>query len=266
MKRVAEASGIPVYQPERFNTEETLSRISACGADLAIIVAFSAKIGNDALGAFPHGWLNLHPSYLPAYRGAAPMQWALISGETETGLTTFFVTEEWDSGQICFQERLAIGPDDTYGELAERCAEIGAGLILKSVRAIDDGTAPRIDQDDSLATFAPRIKPEDSVIDWEKSAEAIRNRIRGLSPKPGAYSVFSGRRLYIQETRVLQELDEPSQGRPGEVVRAGKQGLVVTTGEGFLDLLSVQPENKSAMSGKAFVNGYRVKAGDQFGV
>ena len=264
VKRVVEGSAIPVYQPEKFNSEETLKRISECGADLAVIVAYSAKIGNEALGAIPQGWLNLHPSFLPAYRGAAPLQWALMSGETETGLTTFFVTEEWDAGYICFQETLPIGPDESYGELAERCAEIGAELVLKSVRAIDSGTAPRIMQDDSRATFAPRIKPDDSVIDWKQPADAIRNRIRGLSPDPGAYSVISDKRLYLREVRVLAHLDPDSTREPGEVVRAGKQGLVVVAGEGFLDLLTVQPESKSVMSGKAFVNGYRIKVGDRF--
>jgi len=264
VKRTALEAGIPVHQPDRFNTEENLRTIAETGADLAVVVAYSAKIGTKALELLDHGWLNLHPSLLPAYRGAAPIQWALIRGEKRTGNTTFFLNEEWDAGPICLQEEIPIGDEETYGELARRCSESGARLVLRSIREIEEGTVSRVPQDDSRATFAPLLKPEDSVLDWRQDAWEIHGRVRGLTPKPGLFMRYGNRRIQILKTGVLPPSESLEPAAPGRVVNLGKKGLYVSTGSGVLEILRLKPENKAPMTGLDFRNRYRVKAGDRF--
>jgi methionyl-tRNA formyltransferase len=259
VKQVAETAGLELYQPEKFNTDETLHRLRDCGADLAVVVAYSAKIGKRALALLPAGWLNLHPSLLPAYRGAAPMQWALIEGETRTGVTTFFLNEEWDAGPICFQEELEIRPEEDYPRLSVRCAERGADLVLRSVEAIARGQAPCLPQEDSKATFAPLLKPSDSELDWNWPAEKIRNRIRGLSPKPGVKTSYQGQELHLLEANVLHE--ETEDGIPGMIVAGTDVGFKIVTGKGILEVVALKPRNKNLMSGRDFLNGNRIETG-----
>ena len=263
VKEVALEAGLPIHQPERFNSEDNLALLRETGADAAVVVAYSAKIGNRALSLFPQGWLNLHPSLLPAYRGAAPMQWALINGETRTGLTTFFLNEEWDAGPICLQREIEIRPDEDYGALSDRCAHEGAALVIESLRAVQAGAVVKKPQDDRAATFAPLLKPEDSIIDWNASAERIHNRVRGLSPRPGASTEFRGKRVLLVRTEPVEH--DSSGAVPGRVARAGGEGLLVETALGWLRIDRLQPENRSVIAGIDFVNGYRVEVGDQFG-
>lgn len=264
VKEVAVEAGIPVHQPRRFNTEENLAVLRETKADLAVVVAYSAKIGAKALDLMPQGWLNLHPSLLPSYRGAAPLQWALINGEEETGLTTFFLNEEWDAGPICLQEKTAIGADETYGDLAARVAVQGADLVLRSIRLIESGESTPIPQNDDRATFAPSLTPEDSILNWGRSAIDIHNRVRGLIPHPGSFARMGNRRIQILETCVICSEDTERGAKPGQVVRADKGGIEVATGRGILDLRRLRPQNRASMSGKDFVNGYRVRVGDFF--
>lgn len=263
VKEIAVEAGLPIHQPEKLNSDASLEILESAGAVAAVVVAYSAKIGKRALSLFPKGWLNLHPSLLPAYRGAAPMQWALINGESRTGITTFFLNEEWDAGPICLQRELEIAPDEDYGSLSQRCAVEGAALVLESLRAVDAGTAEKWPQEDSAATFAPLLKPEDSIVDWNSTSTAIHNRVRGLSPRPGAYTEFRGKRVRL--VRVCPaEIDSPG-GAPGRIVRADGKGLIVATGLGSLAIERLQPENRSVLSGVDFVNGFRVQIGDRFG-
>jgi methionyl-tRNA formyltransferase len=266
VKEVASRSGMRICQPERFNSQETWDLLSEIHPDLAVVVAYSAKIGKRALESVPEGWLNLHPSLLPAYRGAAPLQWALMQGERETGLTTFFLNEAWDAGPVCFQKQVSILPDESYGELASRCAVEGAELVLRSVEAVAHGQAPRIPQDDSRASFAPLIKPEDSLLDWSQAARDIHHRARGLTPLPGLFATWQGKRVQIEKTALPADpCRVPVEAVPGEVVIAGKPGLRVRTGDEDIEILRIRPENKSSMSGRDFVNGFRLKAGDRLG-
>lgn len=260
VKDVALESGIRVLQPEKFNSDETFEQVVGTGARLAVVVAYSAKIGRRFLEALPEGWLNLHPSLLPAYRGAAPMQWALMRGERETGISTFFLNEAWDAGPICFQERLAIQPQETYGELSGRCAEIGAELVLRSVEAVAAGTAPRIAQDDALATFAPLLKLEDSRVVWSRPAVEIQNQVRGLTPVLGVFCCCNGKRLVLERTQAGPE-DSPSEGPAGRVVQADRSGLRVKTGDGLLEILQLRPENRGSLSAREFLNGARLEVG-----
>jgi methionyl-tRNA formyltransferase len=258
------AAGLPVYQPERFNTEETLHHLRDSGAELAVVVAYSAKIGSRALSLLAEGWLNLHPSLLPAYRGAAPLQWALIQGERRTGLSTFFLNEAWDAGPICLQEEMEIEEDECYGHLAERSAKKGAELVLRSLEQIAKGQVVLIPQDDTRATFAPLLTPQDSLLDWKQSATHIHNKVRGLSPQPGVFALFRNIRVQIERTE-----SHPQGGvrdaSPGEVVSSDRRGLLVGTGEGLLEIKVLRPENKRSICGTDFINGFRVQPGECFG-
>ena len=264
VKKVAMESGIPLYQPEKFNTEPTWEILEREQFDLAVVVAYSAKIGKRALEGLPKGWLNLHPSLLPKYRGAAPMQWALINGETTTGISSFFLNEDWDAGPICLQETLKIGEEDDYGTLSQRCAAKGAELILRSLELISEGKEPRIPQDDKEATFARLLKKEDLYIDWTQSARDIRNRIRGLTPQPGARTIWEKGLMRIRKAVVLDDRT-PGTSPPGLILQMEADGIDIQTGKGVLRILELQPENKKPMSTKDFLNGYSVKVGSQWG-
>ncbi len=264
VKQAAEQAGIPLYQPERFNTEETWSLLKELQPDLAIVVAYSAKIGKTALAIPREGWLNLHPSLLPAYRGAAPLQWAIMEGEPLSGVSTFFLNEAWDAGPVCLQQAAAINSEECYGEIAPRFAQTGADLVLRSVEAIAQGTAPRIPQDDSKATFAPLIQGGDTLLDWSWPAAKIHNRVRGLSPEPGLSAQWRGKRVRIIKTRLVPSQPDEASGIAGMVLRANRQGLWIMTGEGAIELLMVRPENKGSIPGTDFINGARIQVGDYF--
>lgn len=261
VKLAALQAGLEVYQPIRFNSEECLDRLRQVQADLAVVVAYSAKIGATALAIPASGWLNLHPSLLPAYRGAAPLQWALLDGLPVTRNTTFFLNERWDAGPVCLQETLPLDTQARYGEIMPLFARRGADLLLRSVRLIEQGCAPRIPQDDSQATFAPLLRAEDSFLDWSQSALRIHNRIRALYPEPGVFACLKGKRIRIQQTRLHSAA---ASGLPGEVIQCDKQGLVIQTGEGGLEILELRPENRGSMKALDFINGARLRPGDRF--
>lgn len=264
VKEVALAAGLPLHQPEKFNDHPTWRLLEEHRPDLAVVVAYAAKIGRRALSSVPKGWINLHPSLLPKYRGAAPMQWALMNGETRTGLTTFFLNEAWDAGPICLQEELAIHPEETYGELSDRCARLGADLILRSLELIAAGTEPRIPQDDSQATFAPLLTREDSLIDWTMPATTLTNRIRGLTPHPGARTETQGAVLRILSADALPD---SGRGLPvGTAAEVGPDGIIVQSGEGMLRINRLQPEGRPPMSVRDFLNGRRLEPGTRFGI
>jgi methionyl-tRNA formyltransferase len=263
VKQVALEAGLPIYQPQKFNCEETWRILAELQVDLAVVVAYSAKIGQRALASLPLGWLNLHPSLLPAYRGAAPMQWALIHGQSTTGISTFLLNEQWDAGPICLQQRVLIETGETYGTLAERCSHLGADLVLESVRGLEQGSLIPQPQDDSKATFAPLLTPADSLLDFNHSAEGIVNRLRGLSPKPGLYTTCKGRRLYLTNLSVASGVE--GQGEIGQIEKADRHGFRVWCGQGLLEIHEVRPENKGTMTATAFLNGYRLQPGDRLG-
>lgn len=260
VKQVALKEGIEVYQPIKFNTEECLEKIRHIEPDLALVVAYSAKIGTAALTIPPAGWLNLHPSLLPAYRGAAPLQWALMDGLPVTGISTFFLNDKWDAGPICLQETLPLDTQATCGELLPQFAHRGADLVLRSVQLVEQGSAPRIPQDDSQATFAPLLRTEDSFIDWSQSALRIHNRIRALSPEPGVFAYLKGKRVRFLKTRVHPTSEN---AHPGEVIQCDRRGLLIQTGEGSLEIQELRPENRGSMKSLDFINGARLRPGDR---
>lgn len=253
VKQAALELGLPVLTPARVNTPEFVSEISALQPDLLLVVAFGQLLKAELLQLPPLGVVNLHASLLPAYRGAAPIHRAIINGEAESGATTMYLDEGMDTGDMIEKAACAVGENETAGELHDKLMLLGADLLCRTVRLIEEGSAPREKQNDASATYAPPLTPEDEVIDWTQSATVIHNRIRGLNPWPGAYTTWNGKRL-----KLWQSLTRPARfvAEPGAVVAVDRQGVWLATGEGELCLTEVQPEGKPRMDGCAFARGY----------
>jgi methionyl-tRNA formyltransferase len=225
--------------------------------DVIVVVAF--RILPPEVFLLPRlGSFNLHASLLPQYRGAAPINWAIIRGEKETGVTTFFLEEKVDTGTLLFQERIPILPEDDAGSVHDRLAGLGAELVLKTVQAIEGGTARPLPQDERLASSAPKIFKEDCRIRWSEPAEAIHNRIRGLSPLPAAFTLHGGKTIKLYRSRVLEA---PSSAPPGTIEISGDM-LLVHTGDRKLEIRELQQEGKKRLGVQAFLRGYRITSGE----
>ena len=251
---------VPIMQPESLKDTGFLADLKALEADLFAVVAFLI-LPKAVLAIPPLGSVNVHPSLLPKYRGAAPIQWAVINGETETGVTIFRLSPRIDAGDVLIQERVAIGGDETAGELYERLKGVGAALLVRAIKGVENGTVMPIPQSDEGVTRAPKLEKEDGLIVWAKDATDIRNLIRGVNPFPGAFTLWQGQVLKVHRASVVDGV-----GKPGAVVGVdGKTGLCVATGQGALLLDEVQPAGKKRMSGADFVRGYPVKTGEVLG-
>jgi methionyl-tRNA formyltransferase len=263
VKKLAGAHGLEILQPERLKDPSFLERLADFEADIFCVVAFRI-LPEEVFGMPPEGCINLHASLLPKYRGAAPINWALINGESETGLTTFFIRRQVDTGDIILQEKLGIGPDETFGGLHDRMAEMGGELLVQTLDLIESGNVATKKQDDSQASSAPKIFPEMGRIDWARSAHEIHNLVRGLSPRPGAFSYLDQKRITLLLTELVN--DKPAGQEPGSVISTDpKKGIVVACGKGSLSLLQLKPESGRAITGAEFVRGYRLAAGVRFG-
>lgn len=259
VKRRAEVAGLQMLQPARLRDAEWPARLRSLGAEVAVVVAFGQILPKAVLEVPPRSSINVHASLLPRYRGAAPIAWALIRGETESGITTFQMDEGMDTGPILLQERLPIEPGDTARELAARLSQLGAQLLLQTLEQFDSLTPTP--QRHDLATLAPRLKKEDGLLEWSEPAQALVNRIRGCNPWPGAQALGPGGKLVIWRASAL---DEPSTGEPGEIVKSINGGLAVATGAGLLLPREVQPENRRIMAWHDFLQGARMSPGARF--
>lgn len=258
VKSAAQRLGLPVLQPESLRDAAFLASLRDMKADLFAVVAF-AILPRAVLRVPRLGSVNLHPSLLPKYRGAAPIQWAVIRGEQETGVTIFRLSPRVDAGDLLLQRRVPIGPEETAGALYDRLKGLGAEVLLEAVDGLEAGTVNPQPQPEEGATSAPKLEKEDGRLDWAQTAGSIRNRVRGTNPVPGAFTVWNGKELKVHRAA---EVDE--NGPPGTVVAADvREGPVVAAGEGALRLLEVQPAGKNRMSGAEFVRGYRVREGDR---
>ena len=257
VKAAAEELGLTVLTPEKVNRE--VDAIAALKPDLLVVVAFGQFLSEKLLAVPPLGAVNIHGSLLPAYRGAAPINAAVINGERESGVTIMYLDKGMDSGDMILQEKVAIGENMTAGELYDQLSALGADLLLRALSLIGQGKAPRIPQKHDQATFAPMLKKEDELIDWSQSAQKVHDRIRGMNPFPGAYTLREGKRLKLWQSR-LEPL--PTAGAaPGTVVAAGKKGFWVACADQALLLTEVQPEGKSRMDGAAYARGYQAQPG-----
>ena len=260
VKECAQTLGIDVLQPASIRDPGLAEALAALAPDLFVVVAFSILPGK--LLAIPRlGSVNLHPSLLPAYRGAAPIIWAVVNGEQETGISTFQLNPRVDAGDILLQRRVGIGPDETAGELEARLCQTGAEMVVETVDGLEAGTLSARPQDPEGTTRAPKLDKEDGRIDWQRPAAAIRNQIRGMNPVPGAFTTWQGQPLKIHRAERTD-----GDGAPGTVLSADdRQGPVVACGEGALLLTEVQPAGKAAMEGTAFARGYPIEAGAVLG-
>jgi methionyl-tRNA formyltransferase len=257
IKETALQYNIPVLQPTNLKSPEFLEELRSYKADLQIIVAFR-MLPESVWNMPPLGTFNLHASLLPKYRGAAPINWAIINGETETGLTTFFLKQEIDTGNIIFQETELILPDDNVGKLYDRLKHKGADLVMRTLRGIQANNYPQIPQDLSLpATPAPKIFRETCEIKWqEKTAVEVHNFVRGLAPHPAAWGIIAGKTYKILETKLLPIVpDNVHQNE--ELATDNKHFLAIRTHEGFISIEQIQPEGKKAMPIQAFLAGYK---------
>ncbi len=254
VKEVALAHSIPVLQPERIRKPESIEAIKEYGSLGAIVVAaYGQIIPKDLLDWPRYGCINVHGSILPKYRGAAPIQHALIAGERQTGVTTMQMDEGLDTGDILLQAALDIGPNENYGELQDRLAWLGADLLIRTLNELEDGRIAAIPQDGELATQARSLSRDAGAIDWSLSADDVVNRIRGCTPRPGASTRLCDAQIKIWQAVVASR--DANKGAPGEIVAIEKDGIEVAAGSGSVKLLEVQPESRKRMSAADFARG-----------
>lgn len=261
VKACALAHGIEVYQPERVREEACVEYLRGYEPDIIIVEAFGQIIPKAILDMPRFGCVNVHASLLPKYRGAAPIQWAIINGDTVTGVTTQRMAEGIDTGDMIMKQEVIIREDETGGSLFDRLSETGAKLCVKTMEAIEAGTAVYTPQDESIATHTKKIYKELGSINWSKDAKSIECLIRGLDPWPSAYTRLDDRTLKIWKAQVIPANFGDA---PGCIVKVEKNRILVQTGEGTLSLLEVQLEGKKRMPVEAFLNGYEVKEGTYF--
>jgi methionyl-tRNA formyltransferase len=259
VKRRAEAAGLPVLQPRRVRDPGWAERLRDVGADVAVVIAFGQILPRPVLDAPRRGSINVHASILPRYRGAAPIAWAIMRGERETGITTFQMDEGMDTGPVLLAASTPIGPEETAGELAERLSRLGADVLIDTLARLDALTpTPQRDAD---ATLAPRLKKSDGDLDWTRPAREIVDRVRGCNPWPGASAATAAGPLRIWRARPLERA---ASAPPGTLVAAGDT-LGVAAGEGLVLPVDVQPESRRTITWPEFLRGARLAAGARLG-
>ena len=262
VKQRAVAAGVPVLQPARLSDEAFLERMAVLEADLGVVAAYG-KILTDRVLAMPRlGLVNVHASVLPRYRGAAPVHRAVIAGDTETGVTIMRVVKALDAGPMLAVARHPIGPDETSEQLEQELAGLGAELLVATLDELSAGRVRETPQNDTLATYAPRLTKEDGVVDWTRTAQQLHNLVRGLHPWPHASTSLQGRRVILHRSAVADALRATPD--PGTVIEAHRDRIRVATGGGALDLLEVQAEGKRKMTVREFLAGHSVAVGDRF--
>lgn len=262
VKERALAEGLPVLQPESPRDAGFAEELARFSPDVCAVVAYGHILPAEVLAVPKRGFVNVHFSLLPRYRGAAPVQRAVMAGERETGVTTFLLEPTLDTGPILGVVRIPIAPEDTSGTLMQTLANAGAALLIDTLDDMKAGTLNPLPQDPTLATPAPKIKPEEGRIDWTRPAREIANLVRGLNPAPGAYTTFRGKRLKVWRASPAAG---PEPAQPGTVLPADPDTLVVATGDGALALLEVQLEGGKRLATADFVRGHAPKATEVLG-
>ena len=254
VKLAAMELGFPVFQPKRVREAEFIETLRGLAPEAVIVAAYGQILPKEILDLPKFGCLNIHASLLPLYRGAAPINWAIIRGEHETGITIMRMDEGMDTGAVLMQERVPIDPKDTAGTLTEKLSVLGAKLITRALPLVEAGKLTEAPQDGSKATMAPLLKKENGLIDWTLPAAGIHDRVRGFSPWPGAYTFLEGKMVKIITTEVIA-----AQGEPGLLYVKDKSFLDVGAGSGLLRLVSIQLEGKRPMTAAEFLRGHRVE-------
>jgi methionyl-tRNA formyltransferase len=259
IKTVAQAFQVPVLQPDKLRDERFLQALSATVADLGVVAAYGKILTEAVLGTPRLGLINVHASLLPRYRGAAPVHRAVINGDSETGVTIMRMVRALDAGPMLATVRRPIGPDETSEDIERDLAQLGASLLVSTVGDVAEGRIVEQPQDDSLATYAPRLTKDEGVIDWALSAQKLHNLIRGLHPWPHAVTYHRNRRLILHRSAVLTDVN----GEPGAVLESQGDHLHVATGRGALAITEIQPEGRRTMPTRDFLAGHQVAVGDQ---
>lgn len=253
VKVLAQEKGIPVYQPVTLRSPEAEQIVREIHPDVIVVAAYGRILPKNILEFPPYGCVNVHASLLPRYRGAAPIQQAVLDGEATTGVTTMQMAEGLDTGDILLSESTPIGPEETSGELTVRLSKIGAELIVRTLVALENGTVRPVPQKESESSYASMLTKERSPIDWSRTAQQVHNQVRGLSPWPCASTAFGGKKLKIHRSRIAE-----GSGTPGQIL-SGRGFLVACGGNTALELLEVQPEGGKRMSGTDFLRGHPAK-------
>ncbi len=254
VKELALRNGLSVLQPENIKSQIFIDELRELNPDLFVVVAYGKILPSELLKIPPLGCINLHASLLPKYRGAAPIQWAIINGEKTTGVTTMLMDEGMDTGDILLQEEMEITSDDTAETLSKKLAKSGASLLIKTIIKIKDGSITPILQT-GTPSYAPPLKKDDGKIIWTNTSQEIFNFVRGMYPWPGAYCYLEKKRIKIIRVKVIE-----GDGKPGRIESAGKE-LIVGTGKGLISIIELQPEGKKPMTSNAFIQGRHLKEG-----
>ena len=262
VKECALSYGIPVLQPLKIKEEDAVEELRKYPADIFVVAAFGQLLSEEILNMPRLGCINIHASLLPAYRGAAPIQWCVINGEEKTGVTIMQMAKGMDTGDILLQKEVVLDEKETGGSLFDRLMETGAELIVEALPKIEAGELTPVVQKEELATYAGKITKDMGNIDFAKSAVTIERLIRGLNPWPSAFTHYKGRILKIWEADVVSECANAENPVPGTVIAMDKESFTLATGEGALRIRSLQPEGKKRMSCAEFMRGYEVKVGE----
>jgi len=266
VKEYALSKGIMVLQPERLSREpETVEKIRELNPDLIVTCAFGQILPDSVLSIPRYGTINVHGSLLPKYRGAAPIQWAIINGETKTGITTMLTDSGLDTGDILLTSEIDIPDDMTAGELHDRMSLLGAETLISTIRKLEEGTLKPIPQDHSKATLAPRINKDLGRIDWSAGAREIHNLVRGLTPWPGAFTSLEGKKIRIWKTAVGDNIGNDSEkAAPGTITGLDQESMKVSAGNGILEILEIQAESGKRMTPHQYSLGHELKTGMRF--
>lgn len=264
VKEFALKHGIEVLQPEKIKTQDFIEQIRALKPDLLITAAYGKILSKDLLDVPVLGCINVHGSLLPAYRGAAPINWAVINGESKTGITTMFTDVGLDTGDMLLKKELAIGPDMNVGELHDKMAVLGAEVLKETLLELKKGTLERIPQEDAASTYAPMMSKELGLIDWNKTAREIHNLVRGTDPWPGAYTFIEGSRMRVWETWLVPQASDSS--RPnGEILKVDDEGILVKCSDENLLIREVQFDSSKRMSVRDYIRGHQINTGETLG-
>lgn len=269
VKEAALEYELPIFQPDRIRKEEHIAYLKQYEADVIVVVAFGQILPKEILEMPKYGCVNVHASLLPKYRGAAPIQWAVIKGEKVSGVTTMHMDEGLDTGAILLQRELVLAEDETGGSLFDRLSQVGAELLVETLKGLEEGSIKERAQDDSLASHTGIIKKSFGEIDFSRPAKEIECLIRGLNPWPSAFTHYNGKLLKIWKAKVLTEEEAKeqlsadfSEAKAGEIVGITKHSLLIKTGEGVLSVLELQLEGKKRMEIDAFLRGVQIKEGE----
>ncbi|MBI4436621.1 MAG: methionyl-tRNA formyltransferase [Candidatus Omnitrophica bacterium] len=260
VKQWASAASLPTLQPEELSDFSFMMGLKKMSPELFVVVSYGKILPPFLLALPPHGAINVHPSLLPKYRGASPIPWAILNGDSKTGISILRMTEKVDAGEILLQKEVGIGKEEDASQLSKRLSALGGELLLELLRKIEKGEVEAFPQK-GVVTFAPRFKKEEGRIDWRRSAEELSRQIRALVPWPGSFTLLHGKRWVVWKGKAIGEKRE---GKPGEIVGLGPEGIAVATGKGKLLLEEIQLEGKEKMKSGSFLLGHPLRLGETF--